>query len=241
MTAELQFYEWLAVNVSQATAKKYHGAIKGVISDWARDAGLITGSILDIRDQSVMANLVLNMKELNIVQDRDDKGHNMYTSALKKYSLFLFYINQVYNEQDDFKSDIEAIINDKVIKATDKLQLISARVGQGKYREDLVGLWGCCSVTGYKDTSLLVASHIKPWASSNDSERIDPYNGFLLLPNIDKVFDKGLISFDKQGKIIISKSIISPSNLGISSEMSIVLDERHTMYLNFHRENVFKK
>ena len=48
-------------------------------------------------------------------------------------------------------------------------------------------------MSGITSTWILIASHIKPWRVSNNNERLDVYNGLLLLPNLDKLFDKGYI------------------------------------------------
>jgi predicted restriction endonuclease len=42
---------------------------------------------------------------------------------------------------------------------------------------------------------LLIASHIKPWAKCDGNEKVDVYNGFLLSPNFDRLFDQGFITF----------------------------------------------
>jgi len=50
-------------------------------------------------------------------------------------------------------------------------------------------------VTGLAMSKLLRASHIKPWAAcAADAERLDVYNGLLLAPHLDALFDAGLIS-----------------------------------------------
>ena len=53
---------------------------------------------------------------------------------------------------------------------------------------------------------LLVASHIIPWAS-NETERMNPENGICLSSLYDKAFDKGLISFTNDGKVIFSDKL----------------------------------
>ena len=53
----------------------------------------------------------------------------------------------------------------------------------------------------------LEASHIKPWADSNDSERLDPNNGLLLTASLHKLFDAGLISFEDSGKMLVSSKL----------------------------------
>ena len=99
-----------------------------------------------------------------------------------------------------------------------------------------------CAVSKCEITELLIASHIKPWSKSTNIEKLDPYNGLLLLPNYDKLFDKGLISFEDNGKIIISPLIKEEEYkvLGISpnDELFKVYDENKP-YLEEHRRIVF--
>lgn len=126
---------------------------------------------------------------------------------------------------------------------TTKKTLIDARLGQGKFRENLINHWGCCAVTGISLTTILKASHIKPWAlCENSNERLDKFNGLLLCPNIDSLFDQGYISFDNDGKIIISALIEDRlTELDISPNMKITTSSSHYKYLEFHRNNIFRK
>lgn len=79
------------------------------------------------------------------------------------------------------------------------------RIGQDYFRNEVIKACnGRCVVTEVEDTNLLIASHIKPWALSSDDEKMDGNNGLLLAPHLDKLFDKGLITFSENGKIIIS-------------------------------------
>ncbi|WP_143286399.1 HNH endonuclease, partial [Burkholderia cenocepacia] len=67
-----------------------------------------------------------------------------------------------------------------------------------------------CSVTKVTEPSILVASHIKPWRECiTRAERLSPDNGLLLSPTLDKLFDRGLISFDENNRytILISKKL----------------------------------
>lgn len=121
---------------------------------------------------------------------------------------------------------------------TTKQAIRDARVGQGYFRQELLKMWKCCPVTGVSNPSLLLASHTKPWSRSNDDERLDPFNGFLFAPNIDRSFDKGLISFTDSGLIIISDLLsgTDKSALGIHERMSISVSPEHAKYLAAHRE-----
>ena len=67
------------------------------------------------------------------------------------------------------------------------------RVGQDMFRGALLDYWqGRCCVTGLEVPALLRASHIKPWAScDSDEERLDVFNGLLLAPHLDALFDGG--------------------------------------------------
>lgn len=64
-----------------------------------------------------------------------------------------------------------------------------------------------CPICGIGMEAILRASHSKPWKDSSDEERLNPYNGVLLCCNHDALYDKGLISFDGQGRLHISKQI----------------------------------
>jgi putative restriction endonuclease len=107
----------------------------------------------------------------------------------------------------------------------------------------LVEYWQGCSVTGCEQIELLRASHIKPWRNSSNAERLDMYNGLLLIPNLDICFDIGLISFDNEGKILISSALNQSTLLlfGINSNLKLSrIEQRHKDFLQFHRENIFR-
>lgn len=124
-------------------------------------------------------------------------------------------------------------------------EISRARLGQGKYREALLEECIFCPITMINDERLLIASHIKPWAVSNDREKIDPKNGFLLSPLYDKLFDKGLISFTDDKRLIVS-NWISPSNvrrMQLENDKyypKMPIDEHRSAYLDYHRSYVFK-
>ncbi|KEH92842.1 hypothetical protein Z962_11330, partial [Clostridium botulinum C/D str. BKT12695] len=87
----------------------------------------------------------------------------------------------------------------KNIKNTEKKTIINSRIGQENFRKQLIKCYGKCVLCDIKHESMLKASHIKPWSDSNNTERLDFFNGFLLCANHDALFDKGLISFDDDG------------------------------------------
>lgn len=120
-----------------------------------------------------------------------------------------------------------------------------ARQGQGIYREKLLNECPFCPITMINDERLLIASHIKPWAVSTDSEKLDHKNGFMLSPLYDKLFDRGFMSFTEDRKIMLSNWIsqANKKRLGVIEGQFIQLlplDEERQEYMKFHRDSVFK-
>lgn len=230
------FEEWiLHRGLSPSSALKYDGAIKGALSEWAIENHLTEGPLTAITSRPHFASISKNIRSLPIFIDRNERGHQMYSSALLKYAEYL-----AEGFENDVESDIEEIIANPAIDSTEKINLVKARIGQGAFRQRLVGLWSSCSVTGYKDISLLIASHIKPWRASNNTERLDEFNGLLLVPNLDKAFDTGLITFDEDGKISISSQLVEPKIIGITNDLCVSLKPGNEAYMKFHRTEVFR-
>ena len=128
------------------------------------------------------------------------------------------------------------------IESTEREAIIRARVGQSVYRQALLKHWQGCAVSGIALASMLRASHIKPWRDATHLERLDPFNGLLLTPNLDQAFDQGLISFTDEGDIIIAQTLSAELQraLGITPQSRLrSLHDRHLNYLAWHREHVF--
>src|SRR5258706_7366039 len=122
----------------------------------------------------------------------------------------------------------------KDLPKTTREAVIQSRIGQGKFRDAIVQYWQACSVTGCEQIGILRASHIKPWRNSSNAERLNIYNGLLLLPNLDTCFDLGLISFDDDGKILISSQLdrTTLTQLGINPKMKLArIEQQHKVYL----------
>lgn len=149
------------------------------------------------------------------------------------------------NDNDEFL-EIERIdnnIEELQIYGKEKSILIKTRVNQGIFRKKLLNRYGKCCICGVSDDAFLVASHIKPWSVSDASEKLDQDNGFLLCPNHDQLFDQGYISFDEEGKILISELLKQNDRtfMNVNDSMHIVVNQGNRKYLKYHRENVFKK
>jgi len=233
----MNFDKWLVyIGKSARTAKSYSSAISGSITDWARSAGVITSNLSDIQGADKFRSIAEKILQLPEFQEKNNTGKGMYSAAMKQFAAYLTDISD-----ETLQEDIEEVIKSADINKTEKSTLISARIGQGKYRSELIDYWECCALTGFSNVRFLIASHIKPWRKSVNQERLDPFNGLLLLPNLDKVFDLGFITFTEKGKIIVSEHLEATENIGVTRDMSIALENEHQEYMKFHRNVMFER
>jgi len=129
-------------------------------------------------------------------------------------------------------------------KTTEAERLVVQRVGQDLFRAALLDYWqGRCCVTGLDVPELLRASHIRPWASCNtDEQRLDVFNGLLLAPHLDALFDAGLMTVDSAGVVQFSERLTAPRRtaLGVGATLQVTnLRAAHHVYLKFHRNQVW--
>jgi len=175
-----------------------------------------------------------NMTYLSMMKLRTSAGKIVYYTRL-----FVDYFGESVHPHA-VKEEIEKIKQIPVKKE----QIISARVGQGKYREGLLKESPVCPVTLISDDRLLIASHIKPWVKSDDKEKIDPKNGLLLTPTFDLLFDRGFITFTDDKKMHISpwlsKMTCSKLRIAPGKIYPMLPVDGRQRYLKYHRENVFK-
>ena len=125
------------------------------------------------------------------------------------------------------------------------LSIRQTREGQDEYRKKLLAECPFCPITMINEESLLIASHIKPWAVSNSTERTDPNNGFILSPLYDKLFDRGYITFSYDKRVSISNWLSRQvkDRIGIKENQLfqfLPINSEREKYLEYHREVVFK-
>jgi hypothetical protein len=137
-----------------------------------------------------------------------------------------------------------SIEKDAAIPDTTREQLVLARRGQGKFRQEVSRIEKHCRVTGVNRPEHLIASHCKPWRDSDNSERLDGENGLLLTPSIDHLFDRGFISFENNGDLLVSRVAHEHSLKRMGVPVGKVFNaggfsEGQRQYLEFHRESVF--
>ncbi|MBP0112789.1 HNH endonuclease [Bradyrhizobium vignae] len=140
---------------------------------------------------------------------------------------------------DAVEEDVDAISRDGSLSPTTRKALIDARRGQGRFRSELDDHWGhACAATNCKIRVVLRASHIKPWRLSNNTERLDPANGILLAANVDILFDRGLVSFDDDGRMLTSSRLSATDLrlLGLPADLRKRPGARQRTYLAHHRQ-----
>lgn len=145
---------------------------------------------------------------------------------------------QLDNSVDEIDKEIET----KQLQGEEREALIKVRVNQSAFRKLLMRRYTHCCLCDVDDESLLVASYIKPWAKSSHAEKVDVNNGLLLCPNHDKLFDRGYISFDNGGHIVISDELSKNCaiSMNIKNDMQIELSNDNIKYMEYHRNNVLK-
>ena len=125
---------------------------------------------------------------------------------------------------------------------TERLYIHKARVGQGQFRKMLLDAYnGTCPILGISQPDLLVASHIKPWNACTNKERLDRNNGILLSALYDKLFDRGLISFNNDGTVRTSELLSAEDRVkcGLNPPFSIEISPDSMNYLEYHQNYIF--
>lgn len=154
-------------------------------------------------------------------------------------SEFVFRVVHDLSAEDDLSTHADELQH---LRETERLAVTKSRLGQGQFRERLLARWGGCAVTGIDSPELLKASHIKPWRASSNPERLDEFNGLLLVPQYDHLFDRGYISFSDRGEVLRSPAIetLPARLLGIEMQASLrAIAREHLPFLAFHRREVF--
>ncbi len=142
------------------------------------------------------------------------------------------------------------------LEDTVKKSVILARRGQGKFRANVEAIERSCRLTGITNPTLLIASHIKPWRLCETAEeRLDGMNGLLLTPDADLLFDRGFISFEDDGEVLVSPRVdradlsrlgfeqLAWERFGVAEAPAVWRTESFARprqrYLDYHRSEVF--
>lgn len=179
---------------------------------------------------------------LLILKIADPLAHQLLTqSTVNDDSIQTHQGLVVISEWEDQQE--RRIVSDEEIIETTKKALVNSRRGQGLFRQRVSQHEHACRITKVDNPSHLIASHIKPWRESDNEERLSGGNGLLLTPSIDHLFDRGFISFEDSGDLIVSPVADENSlkKMGIKVGESVQVgmfngDQKH--FLNYHREEI---
>ena len=131
-----------------------------------------------IRRLGEFVNLICCEDATDIMRSSTHKGSKLSSDLLKRFN-----------------------INDK---GTDKEISAKRRVGQNIFRAMLLEIYDAkCCITGIDIPEVLRASHIVPWTECIDT-RLNPENGLCLSATYDAAFDKHLITFDEDYRLVLS-------------------------------------
>ncbi|WP_338974039.1 HNH endonuclease [Spiroplasma endosymbiont of Tricholauxania praeusta] len=186
---------------------------------------------------------------------------NRYALEIPIFSKIIFYIAipfetflEIKKTKDNhvfisFGLDFSLIKNSILFKQQNELRknsnkrIVTARKGQDELRKKIIKKYSVCQITELEYNELLIASHIKPWVFSEEKEKIDLNNVLLLSAIFDKLFDRGLITFDINGYIIFSDLL--PNNdvyklKKIIKNKQLRFNNEQKEYIKYHREKIFR-
>lgn len=128
-------------------------------------------------------------------------------------------------------------------------RVVEQRVGQNFFRRAVLANFdNRCCVTGIAEPQLLNASHILPWKLDVE-HRHNPENGLSMSATFDRAFDRGLISFDENRRLILSSNLASHPDRTTRNHFSAYSGqemagarrfEPSSKFLAWHRTNIFR-
>lgn len=135
-------------------------------------------------------------------------------------------------------------------QATEVARTVRTRRVQGFFRRAvLISYQNRCALTGIQVEGLLNASHIIPW-SVNEQRRADPRNGLCLNALHDRAFDRGLLTFDDDLRVVVSSRLKTEEPPELHSKFLVEIEgvalqlptrfEPDRAAIHYHRDNVFR-
>jgi len=174
-----------------------------------------------------------NLGDMGIFDSKSKPSYwrnGFYSAALKSYKEFLILqrhqddLWEIYNEPGIEPKELGKRLNCSKFEAAksllsevefdvstregkEALRQIKARVNQEFFRAMILHDYGVrCCLTGLTIPGVLRASHIVGWAEDADN-RMNPANGLCLSATYDAAFDRHLIAFDDDFRMILSPSL----------------------------------
>ena len=151
-------------------------------------------------------------------------------------------LSPLLNELSDYEIELEIQANG-LEGDLERIQLTKSRRGQGYFKANVRLVEKQCRITGVSNIKHLRASHIKPWSSSTKEEKLDGFNGLLLSPHVDHLFDQGFISFKDSGDLLVSRQLnpLVISQWAIPAQQNVgEFRQGQRGYLEYHRDLILK-
>ncbi len=206
---------------------------EGLLSYRRVGEGMPSGRAVSVRDVSALRALLALLTHLR-AEDHSagaDAGHAAHEAEPEPPDTW---------EARAATQAVDADPQSRDIGATTRLALINARLGQGSFRRRMMALWGNrCAVTGCAVPEVLIASHAQAWVEASNAARLDAYNGLLLVASLDRLFDRGLISFGDDGSLLRQPELLPNEleTLGVKHDTHLrFVHARHRPYLAAHRQ-----
>lgn len=232
---------WIKENtlLRDSSVYKYSHAVNTISKEMYKK-GIIPVELFAMSELQCDIYLPIILQDSDFIS-KNSTGNNMYSNALKQYRMFRNATSDKVVDKEEVKNAISGYDN---LNETERSAIVKSRVGQGLFRKRLLDKYeSTCIITGVSLKKLLVASHIKPWAVSNNEERLSEENGLLLSPTYDKLFDYGLITFSNHGKMIISSQLSANDkrklNLSTDIEYNLKVSSKMIEHLDYHRDIIF--
>lgn len=193
-------------------------------------------TVEDFEKRNLEIRSASNFKKVN-----KENGNQVLSAALNSYGKFL---KATESNWKVLQEEIIGVSDEDVKEITTMVgQYVSARRGQSLFRQRLKEREIHCQLCQIKIDSMMIASHIKPWAKANNQEKLDVDNGLWLCVLHDALFDRGLISFDDNGILIIADTVLKQGidDYKLNVNMKIVLQGKMRQYMAYHRKKVYEQ
>lgn len=193
-----------------------------------------------ILKEIIFFNRLINLNDTNIEFQKNIQSGK--TLSLKEEEKIIKLLDRSYDKNKIKDDEVAVGFADEIEgEGRDSERNVKVRINQYKFRNGLLRRYGKCLICGIDNKELLKASHSKPWNVSNSKEKLDLDNGLLLCANHDSLYDRCLISFNSDGKIIISKSINEKNRrlLNLNEETTLTVSEKCMKYIEWQRNSFF--
>ena len=231
-----EIYFWVKLHNGIDDTRQNRIYIDGVIDDTVESFTNSNRAIIYNYFRKILLPIISKIQIVKI--------KNVISSNDETILWFRPYIHETsrLNPPANIREEEKKIQEDNNLSANQKYNLISSRIGQGKFRSDILERYqNSCAISSSDQIEILDACHILSWVKSNNLQKLEKKNGILLTKNLHKLFDLGFITFDINYDVIFSSRVTEKTKEDckpISDKIKKILKESE-QYLEMHRKTVF--